>query len=629
MSDSSLFIQSLSKDNPLPNHLSLFQSIYLGYLPSGLPPSFRAYSFARRSFSLVSNLPDSANMLPENDSSKFEFPKYGTTAAKRTAALISPIHYLYIIHRMYLHWDYFYRFFTDCNHEPLPSTSIPTTDISLSRYLVPSVSISAHHALQAKYHSIYKYMLKFDINSFYGSIYSHAIHWSFAGIENGKKYRRLSSLSKIRSTNKRYTNLIGLELDIVLSRANRGETYGIAIGNDVSFVAGELVGCAIASSIAKALKKNNIDFAGYRHVDDFFLFFHDEDTAYRALKTVNHVISKYHLTLNKTKTYIMRDTGSRISDWVRTLSYTTYIHTGSREEAILSDSIDGKDFIYEPLSPYALRTYFAQLHDLQDQYSDEGIMKFGIRRLHFNDKIDPTRGIGFPYLMCAPRNYGCYSTLDVLLSSLLIKHPSLIDFIIDVYLWYEYWWGSKGISTTSRYFKYALSHVMNHLDHFSHFELLWLFWAARKFNIDIPIITKHVPRLASNPFVLLQLIDYATDNYASNSTKLSVIKKLTRSIRPHGILRDFTPPSSPKDFLSKLRGNNWIFFYEMYFAPARVQSFFPYYNKYKTSDSFISAMQDKNIHFFHWDTCVRKIDYRHGPSRRGRGGMISRGPYPV
>ena len=629
MSDSSLFIQSISEDNPLPTHLSLFKSIYLGYLPSGLPPSFRAYSFARQSSSFVDLLPSSADKLPESDSSKFEFPKYGTTAAKRTAALIPPMHYLYIIHKMYLHWDYFFRFFTACNHEPLPSTSIPTTDISLSRYLVPSVSISAHHALQAKYHSIYKYMLKFDINAFYGSIYSHAIHWSFAGIEDGKKYRKLSSLSEIHSTKKRYNNLIGLELDIVMSRVNRGETYGIAIGNDVSFVVGELVGSAIASSIAKTLKRNNIDFAGYRHVDDFFLFFHDESTAHKALKIVNYVLSEYHLTLNKTKTYIMKDTGSRISDWVRTLSYTTYVHTGLKEKAILSDSIDGKVFIYEPLSPHALRSYFAQLHDLQDQYPDEGVMKFGIRRLHFNDKIDPTRGIGFPYLMCAPGKFGCYSTLDVLLSSLLIKYPSLIDFIVDVYLWYEYWWNSKGINITPRYFKHALPHVMNHLDHFSHFELLWLFWAARKFNVELPNIAKHVPSLGNNPFVLLQLIDYVTNDPASNSTKMSVIKKLRRSISPQGILRKFAPPSSPEDFLSKLRGSNWIFFYEMYAAPARVHIYFPKYNIYKTSDSFISALQKKKIHFFHWDTCVRKIDYRHGPSRRGRGGMISRGPYPV
>ena len=72
-------------------------------------------------------------------------------------------------------------------------------------------------------------ILRTDINRFYGSVYSHSLHWALHTKRTAKRRQRDPSL-------------LGNRLDTWIRNAQDGQTVGIPIGPDASLVLAELLG---------------------------------------------------------------------------------------------------------------------------------------------------------------------------------------------------------------------------------------------------------------------------------------------------------------------------------------------------------------------------------------------------
>ena len=96
-----------------------------------------------------------------------------------------------------------------------------------------------------------------------------------------------------------------------LENSNYGRTHGIVIGPEFSRIFAEIILQAIDINIKEALLSNGIeegnDYIIKRYVDDYFLFYNNENIKCKALSIVKDELAKFKLYCNESK-YLHYDT---------------------------------------------------------------------------------------------------------------------------------------------------------------------------------------------------------------------------------------------------------------------------------------------------------------------------------
>lgn len=134
----------------------------------------------------------------------------------------------------------------------------------------------------------YEVVVEFDIQNFYGSIYTHSIPWSILGKETAKTKTGDYSLSSNR-------------IDKLLQNSNDGQTNGILIGNVVSNLIAEIVMKDIDSKISEKIKDFDAKILRYR--DDYKLLCKDHYVARQIIDYLTNLLSEeYGFVLNESKT---------------------------------------------------------------------------------------------------------------------------------------------------------------------------------------------------------------------------------------------------------------------------------------------------------------------------------------
>lgn len=141
----------------------------------------------------------------------------------------------------------------------------------------------------------FPYLLKFDVQSCFDSIYTHSIAWATSGGKDAYK--------QIFKPNDR---TFGIEFDAVMERMNYNETNGIVIGPEFSRIFAEIIMQHIDCSVKKKLQETgyrvNVDYLCYRYVDDYFFFYNDEVVKDKALKLFDEEMKEYKLSISDSKT---------------------------------------------------------------------------------------------------------------------------------------------------------------------------------------------------------------------------------------------------------------------------------------------------------------------------------------
>lgn len=140
---------------------------------------------------------------------------------------------------------------------------------------------------------IFENCLHFDIENFFGSIYTHTFSWFVA--------KRTINSKSLSSTGSLFQNI-----DTFLQNLNQSKTNGIVIGPELSRLLAEFLLVSIEKNINRVLTslslKNGRDYKLSRFVDDYYLFTNDKDIEKQIHKIISEELNVYHLRIKESKT---------------------------------------------------------------------------------------------------------------------------------------------------------------------------------------------------------------------------------------------------------------------------------------------------------------------------------------
>lgn len=149
-----------------------------------------------------------------------------------------------------------------------------------------------YHRCEKKYNKLFK----FDISKCFDSIYTHSISWALLDKNIIKKY-----LSEGKGK-----NTFGSHFDTLMQKLNYNETNGIIIGPEFSRIFAEIILQSIDASVKKELDSDNVyfktNYETFRYVDDFFVFYNEEQTKEKILSLYRLKLKEFKLYLNDQKT---------------------------------------------------------------------------------------------------------------------------------------------------------------------------------------------------------------------------------------------------------------------------------------------------------------------------------------
>jgi len=123
--------------------------------------------------------------------------------------------------------------------------------------------------------------------NFYPSIYTHSIPWAL-------------NTKTIAKANIKNANLPGNDIDKALREGQEGQTMGIPIGCDTSWVLAE----CILTRIEEGLRARLGTVRGHRFNDDFELAFRSASDAEKGLGALQEALADFELSVNPRKTLI-------------------------------------------------------------------------------------------------------------------------------------------------------------------------------------------------------------------------------------------------------------------------------------------------------------------------------------
>lgn len=142
----------------------------------------------------------------------------------------------------------------------------------------------------------FQYMVKFDLQSCFDSIYTHSISWAING--GAHMYKDLYTGASDES--------FGEYWDKLMQEMNYNETHGIVIGPEFSRIFAEVILQKIDSQVENQLLSEgyivNKDYECYRYVDDYFLFYNSEEVKSKAIEFFEENLKEFKLSISSEKT---------------------------------------------------------------------------------------------------------------------------------------------------------------------------------------------------------------------------------------------------------------------------------------------------------------------------------------
>lgn len=321
----------------------------LGYFPSQLPPSFITDDLAAQhaifyaAWLALQDPPKKGVRVPKAPNSKSEsFSVARVGHQRRITSLPNPVAQTYLSTHVTTHWGEFVAHYRkshlSASHPRFlrhgsRATSIPSMQFLYDRKLANSAG--------------YRFMLKTDLSRFFPTIYTHSVPWAFHTKSIAKKNKN--------PTPKYFGNL----LDLALRQGQDGQTIGIPIGPDTSHMIAE----AIATSVDLELKRRlKVWPAGFRYVDDYYLFFATAKDAEEALAALVRALKDFELQINFAKTITCPVIEITDDFWTHQLRNFSIASGGRRQ---LSD----------------INHFFELAKELARKNSDESVMVYALKRI--------------------------------------------------------------------------------------------------------------------------------------------------------------------------------------------------------------------------------------------------------
>ena len=141
----------------------------------------------------------------------------------------------------------------------------------------------------------FKYLVKFDLQSCFDSIYTHTISWATAG-----------GADKVKVLPGYHGSWVGDAFDNLMQSVNARETNGIVIGPEFSRIFAEIILQYIDQKVEQELLEKNLrqksTYECYRYVDDYFLFYNDENDKNLFMESLTKRLKEFKLQISPSKT---------------------------------------------------------------------------------------------------------------------------------------------------------------------------------------------------------------------------------------------------------------------------------------------------------------------------------------
>lgn len=480
-----------------------------GYFPKEIPPAFTTKKLA--DFVKKTKVFNASNcMLAPNNKGVLAHPQKGYShlckhnlarldGTNRSLHIPHPAHFYYLCEAI---GSKLKEIKTHYKKSSL-SISTPKQDSKSIRAFIPSESGAARSKRRLIDRSQGDFLIITDVANFYGSVYSHSIPWAL-------------HTKAVAKTNRNDFNLLGNAIDTYVRNGQDGQTLGLPIGTDTSFMIAEL----ILSSIDRELKSRQPKIKGFRFYDDYEIVCQDESTAQKILADLDDCVTEYELSLNRRKTRIVKLPELIEQPWVTELRlFELPMFSSKADEKI----IDFANIIF-PLSK---------------KYPHDPVLRYSLVKLASTEEDDVTPfGVNF-----SRRNFlYSYSKSEVyqqFLIQIYRAEPHLSHIIAGELLRYEQATGDLNLDLV----KDAISsHILQYASSKAYNEVAWALWLAIQFKLKLKSeIVNKISNIDDN-FVAILALD-AQD-------KGLFRKKLNTSLWQSSIS------------VNEIYSNNWLLCYE-------------------------------------------------------------------
>ena len=392
-----------------------------GYFPVQLPPGFVTSTFA----ATYPNFSSTWSSLPAPATRPEKFSVARSSYYRRETRIVNPISYFLLAQEIDKYWPQISKHF----RKSRMSLSRPTFAPGLR-----AIKISKFSELyEAKITRAagYRFVLITDISSFFPTIYTHTIPWAIHGKAVAKRNRQKDS------------TYFGNILDSKSMGVQDWQTIGLPIGPDTSHIIAELIATSIDVQLKESLSRWP---AGFRYVDDYYLFFDTRDEADRALTELTKAVSNFELQINPSKTRILEVKGLVEESWKYTL----------KKLAISAQRRSQKNDIHN---------YFEELFSLEGRYKDESLVKYGLKQISSHIIKKPNWDIFEAYLLKCGFSY-----------------PNALHVIVNIFATYHHF-GYPINKIAIRRFCNNLIRTHAIADH--HSEVSWLLWLCKELELSI------------------------------------------------------------------------------------------------------------------------------------------------
>lgn len=440
---------------------TIYGIITRGYLPKELPPSFTS----RICGSVLAN---NLRTLPSDFQKRDRVSKNVTHnllargSLRRRLGIPNPTNFFRLAEFIVANWN----FLTNITARSHMSITTPVAVRPPLRAIGSRFTFPARDERRAYVRSKSRYILKADINQYYHSIYTHSISWAIHG----------KSVAKAKRHDK---TLQGNVLDRLIRNSQDGQSIGIPIGPDTSFLIAEII-LSINDEFLSTRGINN----AFRVIDDYEFGCDSLIEAEFVRDTLQEILSEYELTLNPGKTYITELPVSIEAPWKSKLSMYKFTTPANQRREIID--------------------YFDQAFTLSREYPEDSVLKYAVNRL---SGIEVSQ---VNWVLC-----------ENLLMQCVIVDPSTTEVVLNQLARYR----DLGYSLDLSRIGEVLNKVMKRhapLGHGS--EVAWAIWALIVFGISLNDDAATVAASMNDSIVAILMLDAKAKGLVSSSVNFDHFK---------------------------------------------------------------------------------------------------------